>query len=74
MINVNMFEKDNLKVLGLLVRFNRNNMGLSLRDLGQLANVSHTQISNFERGIVILNSRTINDIFKVLKIKFPTII
>jgi len=70
MINVNMFEKDNLKVLGLLVRFNRNNMGLSLRDLGQLANVSHTQISNFERGIVILNSRTINDIFKVLKINF----
>lgn len=70
MRNINMVEKKNLKVLGLLVRLNRNNMGLSLRDLGQLANVSHTQISNFERGIIILNSRTINDILKVLKIDF----
>lgn len=70
MINIDLFDKENIKVLGLLVRFKRNNSGLSLRDLGQLANISHTLISNFERGIVIPHSTTINDIFTVLGIDF----
>lgn len=70
MIDIELVDKSNYKILGLLVRYNRNNQGLSLRDLGQLANISHTLISNFERGLVIPNKLTINDIFNTLKIDF----
>lgn len=65
-----MSTKDNNKVLGLLIRFKRINSGLSLRDLGELANISHTLISNFERGKLVPNSNTIKDIFSILKLEF----
>ncbi|MCD6482157.1 MAG: helix-turn-helix transcriptional regulator, partial [Candidatus Izimaplasma sp.] len=45
-------EKRNLKVLGVIVRVNRVRLGYSLRDLAKLINVSHTSISNFEKGII----------------------
>lgn len=70
MLNIDSFEKDNLKVLGLLVRYKRILMGYSLRKLGEITNISHTLISNFERGIMIPHNETIKDIFKVLELEF----
>ncbi len=65
-------EKQNLKVLGIIVRVNRVKMGYSLRDLAKLANVSHTSISNFEKGIITPHNDTISYIFKILDLKFYT--
>ena len=70
MLNINSFEKDNIKVLGLLVRYKRINLGYSLRDLGDITKISHTLISNFERGIIIPHHETIKDIFNVLELEF----
>ena len=70
MLNIDSFEKDNLKVLGILVRYKRINLGYSLRSLGEITNISHTLISNFERGIMIPHNDTIKDIFNVLDLKF----
>jgi len=70
MLAIDSYEKENLKVLGLLVRYRRVNLGLSLRDLGELTNISHTLISNFERGVMIPHYETIKDIFEVLKLEF----
>ena len=70
MLNIDSFEKDNLKVLGLLVRYKRINLGYSLRDLGNITKISHTLISNFERGIMIPHYDTIKDIFNVLELDF----
>ena len=70
MLTIESYEKDNLKVLGLLVRYRRVNLGLSLRALGDLTNISHTLISNFERGVMIPHYETIRDIFEVLKLEF----
>lgn len=63
-------ENENLKVLGLLVRVKRNQMGYSLRDLAQLSNISHTLISNFELGKLIPNMQTIKEIMNVLELNF----
>lgn len=70
MINIESFEKDNMKVLGVLVRYKRISLGYSLRDLGQITNISHTLISNFERGIMLPHNDTIKEIFNVLELKF----
>ena len=70
MFNIEIVEKDNLKILGLLVRYKRVLLGFSLRDLGEITNISHTLISNFERGLMIPNKDTIKDIFIVLKLDF----
>lgn len=70
MLNSAPVTKDNLKVLGLLVRYKRVKLGFSLRYLGEIANISHTMISNFERGIMIPNQETIKDLFKVLNLDF----
>ncbi|KFZ26234.1 MAG: helix-turn-helix protein [Candidatus Izimaplasma bacterium HR2] len=70
MLNIDSFEKDNLKVLGLLVRYKRILLGYSLRDLGEITKISHTLISNFERGIMIPHNDTIKDIFDVLELEF----
>jgi transcriptional regulator with XRE-family HTH domain len=63
-------EKHNLKVLGVIVRVNRMKLGYSLRDLAQLTNISHTLISNFEKGQLTPHNDTIKDIFRVLKLSF----
>ncbi len=70
MLNIDMIDKENIKVLGLLVRRKRVELGYSLRDLGEIANISHTLISNFERGIVIPHKDTIKEIFSVLSLHF----
>ncbi len=63
-------EKQNLKALGIIVRVNRVRMGYSLRDLARLTNVSHTSISNFEKGIIVPHNDTISHIFKILNLEF----
>ncbi|MCK5388553.1 MAG: helix-turn-helix transcriptional regulator, partial [Candidatus Izimaplasma sp.] len=45
-------------------------MGYSLRDLAKLANISHTLISNFEKGLLTPHSDTISDIFRILKLEY----
>ena len=70
MIDFKKIEKNNIKMLGLLVRYNRVNKGYSLRDLAKITNISHTLISNFEKGTVIPHSDTIKDIFLKLDMKF----
>jgi len=68
--NIKTLEKHNLKVLGVIVRVTRVKMGYSLRDLAKLANISHTLISNFEKGLLTPNSETISHLFKILNLNF----
>lgn len=70
MNDLNSLENQNLKVLGIIVRVKRNQLGYSLRDLAQLTNISHTLISNFEQGKIVPNQDTIADIFKVLDLHY----
>ena len=70
MVDINTIEKHNLKVLGVIVRVNRVKMGYSLRDLAKLTNISHTLISNFEKGLLTPHKDTISDIFEILNLKF----
>ncbi|MCF7925907.1 MAG: helix-turn-helix domain-containing protein [Candidatus Izimaplasma sp.] len=59
-----------LKLLGVLIRYNRNQKGLSLRQLAKLSNMSHTLISTIETGKVVPNKDTLIDLFNVLDIDF----
>ena len=61
---------DSYKVLGLLVKYNRISQKLSLRDLGKLANISHTLISNIEKGRVVSSKETLRELFGILKIDY----
>jgi len=70
MREIKTIEKHNLKVLGIIVRVARVKMGYSLRDLAKLANISHTLISNFEKGLLTPHKETISDIFKILHLNF----
>lgn len=70
MTDINILEKHNLKVLGVIVKVNRVRMGYSLRDLAKLANISHTLISNFEKGLLTPHNETIIDIFRILQLDF----
>ena len=60
--------KQSTLILGLNLRFARMKAGLSLRDMGDLANISHTLIANIEHGKTIANQETLRDIFAILKI------
>ena len=62
--------KENNRVLGILIRSNRIRKGYSLRELGQRANISHTLISNIEKGQLIPSNETLRDLFKELDLKF----
>jgi len=70
MQNINMVDKKNYIVLGILIRSSRINQGYSLRDLGELTKISHTLISNIETGKQIPTENTLADIFRTLKLKF----
>lgn len=63
-------DKNNYKVLGILIRSQRISKGYSLRDLGQVTNISHTLISNIEKGKQIPAPNTLADIFRVLDLEF----
>jgi transcriptional regulator with XRE-family HTH domain len=62
--------QDNIKVIGILIRSNRISQGYSLRDLGDLTNISHTLISNIEKGKQVPSLDTLKDILKALKLNF----
>ena len=70
MFNIDIVEKKNMKVLGSIVRFKRIQLGFSLRGLAEMTNISHTLISNFERGLVVPNKETVKDIFNFLELDF----
>ena len=70
MVDFNKVEKNNIKMLGILVRYNRVKKGYSLRDLAKLTNISHTLISNFEKGLLTPHSDTIKDIFEILDLHY----
>jgi transcriptional regulator with XRE-family HTH domain len=44
--------------------------GYSLRDLGELVNISHTLIANIETGKVVPSSETLKDLLKVFNITY----
>jgi len=62
--------KENIKVLGLIIRVARAKKGYSLRALAEIAKISHTLISNIEKGKIIANLDTINEIFNILDLEF----
>ena len=62
----------NLSVLGILIRVARLNQGYSLRNLSKLTNISHTLISNIEKGKQPPSEATLADIFNVLDLKLYT--
>ena len=70
MIDFKNVEKNNMKMLGVIVRYNRVNKGYSLRGLAKITNISHTLISNFEKGKVVPHHETIKDIFSNLDLVF----
>ena len=52
-------DKKNYIVLGILIRSSRINQGYSLRDLAELTKISHTLISNIEKGKLIPTEDTL---------------
>ena len=62
--------KENNRVLGILIRSTRMKKGYSLRELGQRANISHTLISNIEKGQLIPSNETLRDLFTELDLTF----
>lgn len=63
-------EKDSYRALGQVVRYQRMKNKYSLRDLGALSNISHTLISNIEKGKVISHPDTLKELLSVLGINF----
>ncbi len=63
-------EKNSYRTLGQLVRYNRLRNQYSLRDLSALSNISHTLISNIEKGKVSSHPDTLKELLKVLGIEF----
>ncbi len=72
MFDNNGINKMNISVLGILIRVTRMNQGYSLRNLATLTNISHTLISNIEKGKQPPSKATLTDIFSVLKLKLYT--
>ncbi len=60
----------NLKVLGLVIRSKRIEKGLSLRDMSAITLVSHSLISNIEKGIQTPNKETLKSIMENLDLRF----
>lgn len=63
-------EKDSYRALGQVVRYQRLKNKYSLRELGSLSNISHTLISNIEKGRVISHPDTLKELLLVLGINF----
>lgn len=57
-------------ILGITLRYARLKAGLSLRDLGELANISHTLIANIEHGKTVGNHETMRDMFSILHMTY----
>lgn len=70
MVTKHVYTKDNLKVLGIVIRSKRMELGLSLRDLSDITKISHTLISNIEKGKQSPASDTLRDILNALELEF----
>jgi transcriptional regulator with XRE-family HTH domain len=57
-------------LLGITLRYARLKAGLSLRDMGELANISHTLIANIEHGKTVGNHETMRDMFAILHMTY----
>ncbi len=68
MIEKTKIEKINLNVLGVVLRVSRMEKGYSLRQLAQITNISHTLISNIEKGKQTPSEMTLKEIFTALDI------
>jgi len=62
--------KNHLNVLGILIRTTRIQKGYSLRDLAEITNISHTLISNIEKGKQTPSEATLSDIFSALDLSY----
>ncbi|QMS85501.1 helix-turn-helix domain-containing protein [Candidatus Xianfuyuplasma coldseepsis] len=69
-INLQIHKKHSQVILGITLRYARLKANLSLRDLSELANISHTFIANIETGKVVANSETLRDLFAILHIEY----
>lgn len=58
------------KALGQMLRLYRLRSGYSLRDLGQVTNISHTLIANIEQGKVNGSNSTLRELFQALNITY----
>ncbi|AIO19583.1 helix-turn-helix protein [Candidatus Izimaplasma bacterium HR1] len=72
MIKKTKIVKLNLSVLGVYIRVARIEAGISLRKLATLTNISHTLISNIEKGKQAPSEETLKDIMNALDLKLNT--
>ncbi len=68
--NLEVDTNNSFKAMGQMLKVYRMQSGYSLRDLGSLANLSHTLIANIEQGKISGNKDTIKHLFKVLNTEF----
>ena len=57
-------------ILGLHLRYARLKAQMSLRELGERANISHTLIANIEHGKTVANPETLREILAILDIHY----
>ena len=69
-VNLQIDKKHSSVILGLTLRFARLKSGYSLRDMGELANISHTLIGNVETGKTTASPETLRDLFVILGIDY----
>jgi len=69
-VNLQVDKKQSLVILGLTLRYARLKVGYSLRDMGELANISHTLIGNIENGKTIASKETLRELFVILGIEY----
>lgn len=63
-------ENGNLIVLGIIIRSRRIEYGYSLRTLADITRISHTLISNIEKGKQTPAKDTLSELFKALDLKY----
>lgn len=64
------YANENLRVLGVAIRSKRLEIGYSLRDLSDITKISHTLISNIEKGKQSPAPETLRDILNALHLEF----
>ena len=69
MIDKTKIVKMNLSILGVYIRVARINMGISLRGLATMTNISHTLISNIEMGKQVPSEETLLEIMNALNLE-----
>lgn len=67
---LNIETKHSSLILGITLRYARLKAGLSLRDMGDLANISHTLIANIEHGKTVGNHETMRTMFAILHMTY----